>query len=89
MNAKQLLVAAGLILLATACKEEETIKPSNVPSAVSSPAARPDEIDSDPVYTTDGKSGPLKIKTTEESTTPQTQEISTPKQDVMPVQVEV
>jgi hypothetical protein len=63
MSTKQLMVAAGLILLATACKENDTVKPSNVAPAVSSPTQVVDEIvDDDSVYTTEGKGKPVKLK---------------------------
>ena len=90
MNTKQLMVVAGLMLLATACKEEEMMRPAYVLPVVSSTVPAPNQIDSDSVHTTDGKSGPMKVRTTEEQgTTSETRETASPRQDVMPVQVEV
>ena len=76
MSTKQLMVATGLMLLATACKEEETIKPSYGAPVVSSPAPKPNEVDSDSVYTTEGAGQPVKLRHTSDA--------PGPKSDVMP-----
>lgn len=81
MNTKQLMVVAGLMLLATACKEEETVRPAYGAPAVSSPAPATNAVDeTDPVYTSDGKGNPIRLK--------MPQETPTPKQDVMPTDLQ-
>ena len=77
MNTKQLMVAAGLMFLTTACqKDDDPIRPAYVAPSIGSPAQVVDEIDSDSVYTTDGKGKPVKLR--------QTSGIPAPKSDVMP-----
>lgn len=80
MKKNALFVAAGLMILATACSEDDTIKPSYGQTAGSSGQGTTTPIADDSVYTVDGVV-PIRVKI---SPVDQTQ---TPKSDVMPVTV--
>lgn len=55
MNTKQLLLAAGLVILASACREDDPVKPSYVVPATTTPTPFANEVDRDSTYTTQGK----------------------------------
>lgn len=77
MNTKQLLFAASLVILVSACQENDPVKPAYVVPATTSPVPLANEVDSDSAYTTEGK-GDL------DEVTPSAKTI---RKDVMPIYV--
>lgn len=55
MNTKQLLFAAGLVILASACQENDPVRPSYVVPATTTLTPLANEADRDSAYTTQGK----------------------------------
>ncbi|MBC3788049.1 hypothetical protein [Spirosoma utsteinense] len=78
MNTKQLLFAAGLVILASACQENDPVRPSYVVPATTTPTPLANEVDRDSAYTTKGK-GDLDEVTPSAKTT---------RKDVMPIYVQ-